>query len=186
LAARGRSPQPHGGLSLDPERFWSHVARSGDPDACFPWTSAVSGNAHPCVRDGEHVRPAQAVAFELALGPVPGGHRVVPWCGSFICMNPAHLVTEAEGSTSPEEAESRSNKIVALMVRLAADPANGLLTNFELRVAAERIIAVAPPDPPMFRDKGGTTQPPGKVNRAFTSRKVHRAFNPGRPFGGET
>lgn len=83
---------------IDPlERFWSHVDKSGGPDACWPWTGTPRNKAG---YGAFSVGGTLYVAHRWLLGRLRGEplkwpdeigcHRDV--CGTFKgCCNPAHL-----------------------------------------------------------------------------------------------
>lgn len=80
------------------ERFWSKVTRGG-PDECWPFQEkARTPHGYGRVWADGRVRPAHAVAYELAHGALPEGTEPHHTCGNPPCCNPAHLeaVTHAE------------------------------------------------------------------------------------------
>lgn len=76
------------------DRFWAKVDRSGGPDACHPWTGALSAAGYGIINagPGEGTRTAHDVAFEIAHGPVPDGHELHHKCRNRPCVNERHLV----------------------------------------------------------------------------------------------
>lgn len=82
------------------DRFWSHVDRSGGPDACWLWMIGLQANGYGRITiDGAGHR-AHRVAWQLTNGPIPDGMIVCHSCdvrypiGDITyrrCCNPAHL-----------------------------------------------------------------------------------------------
>lgn len=71
------------------DRFWKHVDTSGD---CWTWTAYrnVYGYGVVGVR-GSRTMLAHRAAYELAVGPIPAGYRILHTCDNPPCVNPAHL-----------------------------------------------------------------------------------------------
>lgn len=72
-------------------RFWSKVDKSGGPDACWPWTGALStkGYGRFALSTGNYIQ-ANRFSYELtygSLGDLFACHR----CDNPRCCNPAHL-----------------------------------------------------------------------------------------------
>jgi len=97
------------------DRFWSHVDRSGDIFACWPWTGAIEKTGYGRVKHDGKVRLAHRVAYSIAKGAVPGGLHVDHLCRNRRCCNPAHLeaVTQRENTlrgNSPNAIGHRTNR----------------------------------------------------------------------------
>lgn len=79
-------------------RFWDRMDRSGGPDACWPWTSAIQ-SASPSSRGGYgyfyrygRVVYAHRHALALSLGrALEPGEQALHACDNPPCCNPAHL-----------------------------------------------------------------------------------------------
>ena len=72
-------------------RFWRKVT-IGAPDECWPFQEkSRTPTGYGRVWDGERVRPAHQVAYELTHGPIPEGKEPHHKCDNPPCCNPAHL-----------------------------------------------------------------------------------------------
>lgn len=83
-----------GEIGLTPsniERFWTHVDRSGGPNACWEWTGPRSrlGYGRFSICQVRHI--ASRVAAEIAYGPCPEDRRTCHACDNPPCCNLAHL-----------------------------------------------------------------------------------------------
>jgi hypothetical protein len=67
-------------------RFWRHV-RVGGPDDCWLWEGDVDAEGRAWFGGV----PAEARAYELALGPPPAAVAIEHRCGEPLCVNPEHL-----------------------------------------------------------------------------------------------
>lgn len=54
-----------------PERFWVKVDKSGGPDACWPWTSAISEAGYGVFTLNRKTQYAHRLAYTLSVGPIP-------------------------------------------------------------------------------------------------------------------
>ncbi len=66
------------------------VADVRDPDACWLWTGSTS-RGYGQMWDGQRVRLAHIVAYELFNGPVLDGLELDHLCRVHACANPDHL-----------------------------------------------------------------------------------------------
>ena len=85
-----------GGQPYTPEQrlatFWRRVDKSGGPDACWPWTGAITTHGYGCVQVGNRrVLGAHKVAYMYANGPVDSGLEIRHSCDTPPCCNPSHL-----------------------------------------------------------------------------------------------
>jgi len=78
--------------------FWSKVDSSGGPDACWPWTAAVSPLGYGRFNSGSGTVTASRKALELNTGM--SGECAIHSCDNPPCCNPGHLRwgTKAENS----------------------------------------------------------------------------------------
>lgn len=77
-------------------RFWSHVDKSGGPDACWPWTAGRSPEGYGRFQSGGRGTPkirAHRVAYALTTGQDPGELLVLHSCDNPPCCNGTHLFT---------------------------------------------------------------------------------------------
>lgn len=72
-------------------RFWSKVARSDDPDACWEWQRSCYPDGYGQFKIAGRNCRAPRVAYTLARGPIPDGLQVLHTCDNPLCCNPAHL-----------------------------------------------------------------------------------------------
>ena len=82
-------------IGATPEgRFWAKVDRSG---SCWLWLAATSHGYGTFQSNGKLVR-AHRYAYELLVGPIPGGLVIDHLCRTTACVNPEHLepVTQRE------------------------------------------------------------------------------------------
>lgn len=76
------------------DRFWSHVDKSGGPDACWPWTAALDEQGYGYfTADRKGIR-AGRFALQLKLGRQLARGEVTRHgdsCTTRACCNPVHL-----------------------------------------------------------------------------------------------
>lgn len=73
----------------DIARFWSHVDKT---ENCWLWTGShgLYGVFRIGGRDGHNIG-AHRYAYELLVGPIPGGMQLDHLCRVKLCVNPDHL-----------------------------------------------------------------------------------------------
>lgn len=97
--------------------FWEKVDKSGGPDACWPWTAAVTGGygvftVRLDLETRTQVR-THRYAFELINGPLPDGMFACHHCDNRRCCNPAHLFAgTAKDNTRDGMAKGRIRSVM--------------------------------------------------------------------------
>jgi hypothetical protein len=83
------------------DRFWSHVDRSGGPDACWPWIGPLSIKRYGLfriTRNGtRQVFRSSRISLFLSTGRFPVDLLVCHHCDRPWCCNPGHLFTGTTG-----------------------------------------------------------------------------------------
>lgn len=138
-------------------RFWSHVDRSGGPDACWVWTGALDACGYGSF--GHRESGAHRFAWVLAHGPIPVGAFIMHTCDVRYprhetvyrqCVNPAHLQAGTHAENMAHMARvGRTNPAVGArngrhtkpgstlrgerhgMARVTADDVRGIRTSAE-------------------------------------------------------
>jgi hypothetical protein len=72
-------------------RFMAKVALPDDPDDCWLWTAGQRDDGYGSFWMMGRDRRAHQVAYELFVGPIPGGLLVDHTCFTPLCVNPRHL-----------------------------------------------------------------------------------------------
>lgn len=77
-------------------RFLAKVRK--EPNGCWAWIGARTGQTRTDHRggygsffDGERMRPAHRVSYEIEVGPIPAGLQLDHLCRNRACVNPDHL-----------------------------------------------------------------------------------------------
>ena len=80
------------------ERFWRMVNKGGpipnhrpELGACWLWTGTTIKGGYGRFTSGGHKILAHRFAYELLVGPVPGGFELDHLCRVHSCVNPDHL-----------------------------------------------------------------------------------------------
>lgn len=71
-------------------RFWPKVEKQPD-GGCWLWTAALDPGGYGRFKVGRTSRLAHRVAYELVVGPIPGGLTLDHLCKVTACVNPEHL-----------------------------------------------------------------------------------------------
>jgi hypothetical protein len=79
--------QPRWGRPRD--RFWASVKK--DPRSCWEWQGHCKSGGYGYVRWRGPQQLAHRVAWELEVGPIPEGLRVLHKCDNPPCVRPDHL-----------------------------------------------------------------------------------------------
>lgn len=69
------------------EAFWSKADRSGGPGACWSWAGTINWKGYGRFSG----QASHRVAYELMVGPIPGGLVIDHLCRNRACVNPAHM-----------------------------------------------------------------------------------------------
>lgn len=78
--------------------FWTKVAIRA-PSDCWEWRAADDGHGYGAFGvEGNKVRKAYRVAYELTYGEIPDGNVVRHMCGNPPCVNPYHLRTGTQAN----------------------------------------------------------------------------------------
>ena len=72
-------------------RFWAHVERSDDPDACWLWTGHIGENGYGIVGIKGRQYKAHRVSYFIEHGRIDNDRLVLHRCDVRDCVNPAHL-----------------------------------------------------------------------------------------------
>ncbi len=84
--------------------FWSRVAKSDAPDACWPWLGRPNTEGYGRMMVNGERQLAHRIAYQLANGPIPDGLLVCHSCDNPPCCNPAHLWVGTDGDNSEDKA----------------------------------------------------------------------------------
>ena len=80
------------------DRLLAKVAMPPTFDGCWHWQGAIHHSGYALMSDGQRVREAHRLLYEIAIGPVPAELDLDHLCRNRSCVNPLHLepVTRAE------------------------------------------------------------------------------------------
>ena len=74
-----------------PEMAWNYIDKSAGPDACWPWTGAVTGKGYGTFGVNHKLLVAHRLIYQLVNGPIDKSLFVCHKCDNPPCCNPAHL-----------------------------------------------------------------------------------------------
>lgn len=123
MGRRGPQPVP----------FWDHVAVCG-PDDCWEWTGTCFTNGYGRATVDRRSVGAHRRAYELSVGPIPAGLKVLHTCDNPPCVNPSHLFA----GTTKDNAEDMVTKGRSAR---GARNANAILTDDAVRDIRARYAA---------------------------------------------
>lgn len=127
-----------------PELFWSHVDKSGGPEACWPWTLHRRAFGYGITGiGGGRTESAHRVALRLSGVTVPRGASVCHRCDNPPCCNPAHLYV-GDYATNAADRERRGRGGQAKRAGLANHNSRNLSG---LRFARLVVVSIVPYDP---------------------------------------
>jgi hypothetical protein len=97
------------------DRFWAKVDTSAGPDACHPWTGAVSKRLYGTIQTGGRGTPlikAHRFALVLATGIEPDDKEAchAPTCTTSLCCNQRHLRWGTRTENEHDKRHKRSDR----------------------------------------------------------------------------
>lgn len=90
--------------------FWSHVERSDDPKACWPWLACLDRHGYGMVRIRTVIAGAHQVAFMLNGNLLNKGCVVRHSCDNPPCCNPNHLLAGTYADNSADMVKRERSK----------------------------------------------------------------------------
>ena len=115
-------------ISLE-SRFWSKVARSDDPDACWPWTAGCFQDGYGAFKFEGRQHKAPRFMYENFVAPIPPNMLVLHHCDNRRCVRPEHLYLGTHADNMRDRAERQ---------RTATGNRNGAHTHPEMRPRGSR------------------------------------------------
>jgi hypothetical protein len=76
--------------TMTPERFWSLVAVTANPEKCWEWTRSIGDRGYGSVRVKKKTWHTHRLAWSLANGRMPTLY-ILHSCDNKRCCNPNHL-----------------------------------------------------------------------------------------------
>lgn len=103
------------------DRFWSKVDKESGPihpvrGRCWIWTAARFANGYGVFRFPEFNRRSHRVSWELEIGKVPTGLRVLHHSDNPPCVRPDHLFLGTDADNSRDKC-AKVAKLAANAVR---------------------------------------------------------------------
>lgn len=94
-------------------RFWPHVDRGDNEDACWTWTRYCDDDGYGILCIGPARYRTHRVAWSLTQGPIPPEALVLHRCDNPPCCNPAHLFLGDHSRNQADTAAGRRRTVFA-------------------------------------------------------------------------
>lgn len=151
------------------DRFWTKVECRGHNE-CWPWLSITDacgyGMMFQCSKPKIRWYRAHRLSYELNVGPIPVGMKVLHRCDNPTCVNPKHLWL----GTQSDNNRDRDTKGRGRLVRFGEDNGRCVLSDKQVAMIRQE-YATQKVSQSQLAHKFGCSQP--QVSRII--RKQHRS-----------